>query len=507
VLKQLKAQDAAFLYMETKDNLTHVTGFGIYDPATAPGGQVRFKDIIAHVRSRLHTSPIFKRRLVHVPFELDYPYWADDPNFDLEYHIRHAGLPKPADWRQLCIHMARYHSRPLDMNRPPWEMYVLEGLDNVEGVSPGSFAVVTKIHHVAVDGASAMRFFAAITDSDANGTPAIDISAIETPLCNEPGLPRIFGRAVVNNMTSPVRMANTIVRSSPIIVGMVKKALEKDENEDSGVPDTRFNVNVSSHKMYDGTKFSLADFREIRQLVPGATINDVVLAICAGGLRRYLEAHDELPEEPLVAWVPINARIKGKSGDASGNNITAMTAAIHTDISDPVARLKAIKETTQQTKEAKSGVSARLMTDISQHVPSATQVLAARLITRVGTGARVCNLFVSNVPGPQVPMYMAGAKQVSNYAMAPLNNGMGLFIATPSYNGIITFGVTTTREIMPDIAFFVECLNAAFNDLLNATKDAKPLIHKTASTRKKTQRTKQSPKSKAAQTGGVSRAS
>ncbi|MCP4299813.1 MAG: wax ester/triacylglycerol synthase family O-acyltransferase [Gammaproteobacteria bacterium] len=507
VLQQLKAQDAAFLYMETKDNLTHVTGFGIYDPSTAPDGHVRFKDIIAHMRSRLHTSPIFKRRLVHVPFELDYPYWADDPNFDLEYHIRHAGLPKPADWRQLCIHMARYHSRPLDMNRPPWEMYVLEGLDNVEGVPPGSFAVVTKIHHVAVDGASAMRFFAAITDSDANGTPAIDISSIETPLCNEPGLPRIFGRAVVNNMTSPVRMANTIIRSSPIIVGMVKKALEKGENEVSGVPDTRFNVNVSSHKMYDGTKFSLGDFKEIRQLVPGATINDVVLAICAGGLRRYLEAHDELPEEPLVAWVPINARIKGKSGDASGNNITAMTAAIHTDIADPVARLKAIKETTQQTKEAKSGVSARLMTDISQHVPSATQVLAARLITRVGTGARVCNLFVSNVPGPQVPMYMAGAKQVSNYAMAPLNNGMGLFIATPSYNGIITFGVTTTREIMPDIAFFVGCLNEAFDELKKATKGIKPSIRKKTSSRKKSKKAKKVPKSRVTQTGGMRSAS
>ena len=507
MLKQLKAQDAAFLYMETKDNLTHVTGFGIYDPSTAAGGHVRFKEIIAHVESRLHTSPIFKRRLVHVPLELDYPYWADDPNFDLEYHIRHAGLPKPGDWRQLCIHMARYHSMPLDMNRPPWEMYIVEGLDNVEGVPPGSFAVVTKIHHVAVDGASAMRFFSALADGDAKGTPAIDISAIETPACEEPGLTRVFRRAVINNLTSPVRMANTVVRSSPMIVDMVKKALEKDENEDSGVPDTRFNVNVSSHKMYDGTKFSLADFKKIRQLVPGATINDVVLAICAGGLRRYLQAHDELPEQPLVAWVPINARPTGKGGVASGNNITAMTAAIHTDIADPVARLRAIMETTQETKEAKSGVSARLMTDISQHVPSATQVLAARLITRIGTGPRVCNLFVSNVPGPQVPMYLAGARQVSNYGMAPLNNGMGLFVATPSYNGSMTFGVTSTREIMPDIAFFIECLNEAFNELMKATKDASPLPHKTTRTRKKTRKSKQSSKSKTAQTGGVSSAS
>jgi hypothetical protein len=184
-----------------------------------------------------------------------------------------------------------------------------------------------------------------------------------------------------------------------------------------------------------------------------------------------------------------------------------MTAAIHTDIAEPVARLKAIKETTQQTKEAKSGVSARLMTDISQHVPSATQVLAARLITRVGTGPRVCNLFVSNVPGPQVPMYLAGAVQVSNYGMAPLNNGMGLFIATPSYNGSMTFGVTSTREIMPDIAFFISCLNESFDELMKATQDIKPAIRKKARSGKKSKKAKKVPKSNVAQTGGVRSAS
>ncbi len=293
------------------------------------------------------------------------------------------------------------------------------------------------------------------------------------------------GRAVVNNVTSPVRMANTVVRSSPIIFNMLRKALASSDADSHGVPDTRFNVDVSSHKMYDGTKFSLADFKKIRQLVPGATINDVVLAVCSGGLRRYLQAHDELPDDPLVAWVPINARPKGAYGDASGNNITAMTAAIHTNIEDPVARLLAIKNTTQDTKEAKSGVSARLMTDISQHVPSATQVLAARLVTKIGTGPRVCNLFVSNVPGPQVPMYLAGAVQISNFGMAPLNNGMGLFIATPSYNGNITFGVTSTREVMPDMDFFVACLDEAFQELNDAARDMKPAAKKKRASKKR----------------------
>ena len=151
-MQQLSAQDAQFLYMETNKSLSQVTSVAIFDPSTAPNGTVRFKEIIEHVRSRLHTSPIYKRRIYHVPLELDYPYWIEDEHFDIEYHIRHGRLPHPADWRQLCIHLARFHSRPLDMQRAPWEMYVIEGIDNVPGIPSGAYAVATKIHHAAADG-------------------------------------------------------------------------------------------------------------------------------------------------------------------------------------------------------------------------------------------------------------------------------------------------------------------------------------------------------------------
>jgi WS/DGAT/MGAT family acyltransferase len=468
VLKQVKAQDAAFLYMETDNILTHVSGVGIYDPSTAPEGHVRFKDIIAHVESRLHTSPVFRQKLVHVPFELDYPYWVDDEYFDIEYHIRHARLPAPGDWRQFCIHVARYHSRPLDMNRPPWEMYVIEGLDDVSGAPKGSYAIVTKIHHVAVDGTSAMRFFAALADIDAKGTPAVDISAPDMPGCGEPDVPVMLRRAILNNITSPVRMVNTMMRSAPAVVNLVRNVLDSG-HENRVVPDTRFNREVSPHKMFDAVSFDLSKLRKIRRLVDKATINDVVLAICAGGLRRYLEFHDELPRRPLVAWVPINAR-RGSGGDEAGNNIAAMTASIHTNIADPVERLQAISGTTRHTKEARSGVSARIMTDLSQHVPSATQLLAGRLVTHMSMGKRMCNLFISNVPGPQVPLYMNGAQLLASYGMAPLNNGLGLFIATPSYNGKISFCVTSTREIMPDVTYLVECLSKSFDELVVAAE-------------------------------------
>ncbi|MEM6545182.1 MAG: wax ester/triacylglycerol synthase domain-containing protein, partial [Pseudomonadota bacterium] len=223
-MHQLNPQDAQFLYGETEQNLTHVTSVAIFDPSTVPGGKtVRFTDIIEHYRERLAYNPLFFRRLHRLPLELDYPYWVEDEYFDLESHVHHGRLPEPGDWRQFCIHMARYHSRPLNMNRPPWEIFVVEGLDNVDGLAPGCYAVATKIHHAAVDGASLMKFFATIADQDTQGTPLIplekpDIEAGETPSSAD-----MLRRAVVNNVRSPVRVVETLLRSAP---GLVKAAQE-----------------------------------------------------------------------------------------------------------------------------------------------------------------------------------------------------------------------------------------------------------------------------------------
>jgi WS/DGAT/MGAT family acyltransferase len=472
-MDQLSPQDAQFLYLESEDNLTHVTSVSIFDQSTVPGGEVvRFKDILAHVESRLHMSPLFKRRLVRVPLELDYPYWVDDENFDLEYHVHHGRLPKPGDWRQFCIHVARYHSRPLDMNRPLWEMYVVEGLDNVDWLPEGSYAIVTKIHHAAVDGKSLMDFFGAMADIDNKGTPAMPLNQAKLRRSPKPGLLDMAVRATWHTVRSPVGMTDAVMRSAPALYQLAQNALSSQKKEKNRVPDTRFNGNVSPQKMFGARAFKLDDLKAIRKAVPGCTVNDVVLAICGGALRSYLEHHGELPDDSLVAWVPINARQRpGAETDSPGNRVTSMTAPIYTDVEDATERLRCIHEATSRSKAAKSGVSARLMTDLSQHVPASTQVLAGRLVLRAGMTARMCNLFISNVPGPQVPLYMNGAKQVGAYGLAPLVNGMGLFIATPSYNGEMTFNVTSSREIMPDIEFFVDCIE---NSLVELKKAAAP---------------------------------
>jgi WS/DGAT/MGAT family acyltransferase len=471
-MHQLSPQDAQFLYAETEHNLTHVTSVSIYDPSTVPEGRtVRYTDIIRHVRERLAYNPVFFRRLLRLPMEIDYPYWVEDEYFDLEYHMQHGRLPEPGDWRQFCIHMARYHSRPLDMNRPPWEIFVIEGLDHVDGLPPGCYAIATKIHHAAVDGASLMKFFASLADADNLGTPLIRLEEPETEAGDVPSMSAMLSRAVRNNLRSPLAIAQTVMRAAPNLVQAAQDVVARREGDKHPVPPTRFNVDLSPHKMFDARVVPLDDLKAIRRLHPGVTINDVVLAICAGGLRRYLLAHDELPEDSLIAWVPINARPKDRDGgDLPGNNIAAMTTPIFTNEADALKRLKRINQATLASKEARSGLSARLMTDITRHVPAATQVLASRLILRSGAAARLCNLFISNVPGPQIPMYMNGARMVRSVGLAPLADGMGLFIGTPSYDGKMSFNVISTREVLPDIEFFMACLEASLAELTALTR-------------------------------------
>jgi len=471
MLKQLSAQDAQFLYTQTANNLTHIMGVYIYDPSTAPGGFVRFKDIIRHVESRVDTSPLFKRRLHRLPFDLDHPYWVEDEHFDIEAHMSHARLPEPGDWRQFCIAVARWFSKPMDMNRPLWDIYIIEGLDRIPGIPKGSFAMLHRVHHAAVDGASGAHAFIAMSDIDAKGTPAIPEPPPVEDLGRAPSSAETMTRAWSASMQSPVKFMNALMKVSPAIVASARKSMTEG-GMTAGVPETRFNVPVGPHKMFDATTVALADVAEIRKKVPGATVNDVVLTTVGGALRKYLAKHRELPKESLVAVAPINLRGKEKSaGKASipGNQVSAMSVPIRTDIEGPLERLAAVRDYTVEAKEAKAGVSARIMTDLSQHIPGATMAAVARILTSERFAVRGTNLFISNVPGAQVPLYLAGAKLVQQHGMAPLANNMGLFVATPSYNGRIAFSIICERAIMPDIAFFRECIDESFADLMAAT--------------------------------------
>ena len=467
-MRQLSPQDVQFLYVQSEQNLTHVSIASIFDPGTVPGKRaVQFEDIVSHVKSRLHVAPMLRRRLKRLPLELDYPYWVDDEAFDLEHHLSHTRLSQPGDWRQFCTHLAHYHSQPLDMDKPLWEMHMIDGLNSIEGLPKSSFAIVSKMHHAAVDGALMMRFLSALMDSDTEGTPALEVQAGDLEPSPPPGTREIARRATWNNLRWPLRVGDSLLRATPGIYRAARRTLSSRDRQRGRVPDTRFNVPVSPDKNFAGIEFTLESLGAIRSLLPACKFNDVVLGICSGALRRYLESHGELPEQSLVAWVPIDNRsADAQDSAATGNDMNAMTVAIHTDMADPLQRLQAIYATTLDSKQARSGLSARVLTDLTRHAPAATQRAASLLARSTRTAARFCNLFISNVPGPRDQLYMNGARQHSIYGMAPLSNGIGLFIATPSYRDKMSFGVTSTSEILPDIDFFMDCLRESHAELL-----------------------------------------
>ncbi len=467
-MQQLSGLDATFVNLETSHAPLHITGLAVYDQSSAPGEKVTFKGILANLERRLHLAKCFRQKLVALPYGLDHPYWIEDPDFDLEFHVRHIALPKPGDWRQLCIQAARIHARPLDRNKPLWEMYVIEGLDGVEGLPAGSFAMLTKIHHAAIDGISGVEITAAIHDFEPDAEPPEpgDDWIAES----EPTLLELALRGAVNNVRQPFRFARVLADAAPPVVRNLLEPRDEEQEPAVAVPRTRFNGRVSPHRVFEAQSFSLEDVRQIRKAVDGATVNDVILATCAGALRRYLDHHRELPRPSLACFAPISVRTEDQAGTA-GNQVSGMFVSLHTDEADPLRRLEKIRKTTRGSKQMTEAVGARRLTDVTEFMPGALGGLAGRLVARTGLMRRmapVANTVISNVPGPQVPLYFTKARMVANFGMGLPLDGMGLFHAVLSYNGAITVSITGCREQLPDPAFYAECLEASFVELREA---------------------------------------
>jgi len=467
-MQQLSGLDAAFLYFESGNAPTHIGSFAIYDQSTATGGAVTFKEILSNVRSRLHLAKCFRQKLIRLPYDFDHPYWIEDPEFDIEFHVRHIALPHPGDWRQLCIQIARIHARPLDLSKPLWEMYVIEGLNNVEGTPKNSFAVMTKIHHSAIDGVSGAELTAVIHDIEPDAIPE---PPTEQWIPEEdPSLLELGMRTAVRNIQEPFRFLRVMSRTIPSIANVMRSDPREEVENSGSVPRTRFNGTVSAHRVVEGRDFALQDVRDIRKRVPGTTVNDVVLTICGGAMRRYLEDKKELPRESLVAMAPISVRSDEESG-AMGNRISAMSVTLYTDIADPVERLGAVHDGTRDSKAVAEAMGAETMTDISQVLPGTFSGLAARLYTRMGLANRVkpfLNTVITNVPGPQFPLYFTGARMLALHGIGPVMDGMGIIHPVFSYSGRISIAVTACRDQLPDPGFYADCIQASFDELLEA---------------------------------------
>jgi WS/DGAT/MGAT family acyltransferase len=479
-MRQLSGLDASFLYLETSNAPMHISSLAIYDQSTAPGGKVRFKEIIENTTSRIKRLPILSRHLLTVPLGLDHPYWVSDGSFDPEFHIRHIALPAPGDWRQLCIQVARLHSRPLDRSRPLWEMYVIEGLDNVKGYPPGCFAIFTKMHHAAVDGASGMEITAALHDLSPDAHQNAEPWVVESD--RTPGPLELVLRSQLNNLRQPFRMISVARNTVPGFARAYARLRKGELHRIPDVPRTRFNAAVSAHRVFDATRFPLSDIKAIKNAVPGSTVNDVAITLCGGGLRRYLEAKGELPDASLVAMAPINVRDPSDKGTA-GNVVSAMAVLLRSDIEDPAQRLAAVHQHALEAKELANAIGAKSMTDYTQFIPSTLTAQAARLASRWNLMNQIkpmYNCVITNVPGPQVPLYNTGAKMLSNLGAGPVLDSVGLFHVISSYCGEFSISVTSCRELMPDPDFYRQCLQDSFDALLAATVGSTPKKGKAA---------------------------
>ncbi|RLQ21310.1 wax ester/triacylglycerol synthase family O-acyltransferase [Seongchinamella sediminis] len=470
-MQQLSGQDAMFLHAEIDGLPQHIGGVSIYDQSTAPGGKVRFKQILAMLERRLHLSPIFRRKLAFVPGNLGRPYWVEDPDFDLEYHVRHIALPKPGDWRQLCILAARIHSVPLRRDKPMWEMYVIEGLNNVEGYPPGCFGVLVKVHHCAMDGATGTQFMNIVHDltpetTDRGNPPAW--------IVERPSKARMLGRAYLDAWRKPGQALDFIKESVPAVMRVRKgrKAGSIHFLEDKQA--TRFQGKISRHRVVDARKFDFEAIRAIKNSCPGATVNDTMLTIVSGAMRKYLMDKDELPEESLVTGCPIDVR-SPEDRAAGGNMVGFMNVSLRSDLEDPAERLAAIHEESLSAKAYAEALGPRFAVDLTDVLPGNVLSLAIRTAAATGLSEAsvMFNTIVTNVPGTPHQLYLCGAELVDSISLGPLLPNVGLFqivySSVQDKKGSVVLSFTACRDMMPDPEFYAQCLQESFDELYAAT--------------------------------------
>jgi len=469
----LSAQDATFIYLESDHSPMHIGGVYLIDARDAPAG-FGYEAFCRHIQSRLPCSRIFRQRLVEAPLSLSHPCWINDPDFRLQRHLPRLELPAPGGRAELMKLAAQVFGCALDRSRPLWELSFIEGLDQVPGLRAGSFAVITKVHHAAVDGGSGVELMGALLDLQA--TPrALDLADDWQPE-EIPASAKLVAAAYskVGRKTVELGRLAGEVAAGAIRVYSTRRARRIDPPPMLlSAPPSILNQAVSSSRTYDGVEFDFERIRGIRRAVPDATVNDVVLAVCAGGLRRYLTGRKALPEKPLIAMAPVSVRQDHQKG-GMGNQVSAMLVSLATDEVDPVERLLHICRSTQASKVYSSALPAN---KIAEFIPSETLAAASRLYTRTRLGGHhrpFFNLTITNVPGPTVPLYLAGAPIRQQFGMAPILDGLGLIIVVLSYAGRLSLGITSCYTVIPDPAWLGECFEEALNELETSVAQASP---------------------------------
>jgi WS/DGAT/MGAT family acyltransferase len=437
--------DAGFLYQETPTAHMHTLKVAVLDPATVPGGYsfALLRDVLA---SRLHLLPPFTRRIVPVPFGLHHPVWVEDPDFDLDNHLVREAAPSPGGQRELGAIVSAVASRPLDRDRPLWELHVVEGL------ADGQIACIAKVHHALADGVSSAEMLMAVMGADGLADPDGSVQRPPSqPLPNRREL-------VVDGLTDLVRLLLTLPgqlrRTTRGLTDLRRRTRDADvlpPRVFSG-PRTPFNRALSSERIFAFTSLDLADAKAVKS-AHGTTLNDAVMAVCAGAVRSYLIGRGQPVDRPLVAGVPVSTRTEAQRG-TYGNRVSNMFTTLPVDLDDPVERLRAIHAVNRTAKAQADALGSDSFEALNEYTPPPLTTLYARLMGRLRVADRTrppINLVISNVPGPAEALSVMGARLEAIYSVGPILEGIGLNITMWSYLGQMNFGLLSCRRLMPDL--------------------------------------------------------
>jgi WS/DGAT/MGAT family acyltransferase len=446
----------------------HVGGLHVYEPVD---GQFGFAEFRSHIAACIDTSPIFGRRLQQVPLRLGRPFWVDDPHFDLDLHLQHSALPRPGDWDSVRDLAARMFSRPLDPERPLWHLTFVSDLDACKRFPPGSFAVISRVHHAAADGLGTLDMFNAIWSTAPRLLKRRRGARRSRRASPAPGGLELLGKSLRGVFREPgeaLGWAAGLVRGG---LGVGREFIAREHHAPPMLfqaPRSPFNVPISSRRGFDAATLSLDEIRKIRAAVPGATVNDVVLAVCSGGLHHYLKDYGNLPERDLVAMAPISIRNQVQKG---GNRVSAMLVPLEVEVRDPLERLRRIHTHAVDSKAYTDAIGAATLSDTSRFVPYSLATAAAGLYSGLHL-ARYhrppFNLVITNVPGPREPLYLGTARLLEGYGTAPVLDGLGLILVVTSYLDTLTISATAAHEAVPDLERLVAGINASFAELTQA---------------------------------------
>ena len=439
---RLTGLDTSFLHLENDGAHMHVAGVLIFRGDPPP-----FDDLAQMIESRLHLVPRYRQRLAFVPLDQGRPVWVDDPHFNITYHVRHAALPSPGTDHELRVLAGRMFARPLDRSKPLWELVLVEGLDD------NRFALISKTHHALVDGVSGVDITSVLFDTQPDPVPVAppDRPWIPRPV---PSSTHLLGDALVERATQPaeiLRGLRAAVRRPQQAMGSLRKSV-------SGVgatlwaglaataPESPFNVPIGPHRRYTWVDAPLADIKATKNAL-GGTVNDVVLAAVSLGIGRFLKGRGEdISGRELRAMVPVSVRAEVEQG-ALGNRVAAMWAPLPVGVEDPAECLALVHEAMGNLKESGQAVGAQVLTELTDFAPPTIMSQAARLQAR----QRLFNLVVTNVPGPQIPLYLLGRQMLRFYPVVPLAQGQALGIAIMSYDGSLYFGLLADWDAVPDL--------------------------------------------------------